>query len=79
MKQVFAKPEQLSTSLCEEDSVWSDKLLDFHCPLFARKFPSVTAVKVRDTLADCQNKLDIIQCGGSQSKGRRVLSLQHEE
>lgn len=72
VKQVFARPSELSSALCEEDSVWSDKLLDFHCPLFARKFPNITALAIRDMLADCRNRLDIVACSDqNQQKGRQ--------
>lgn len=72
VKQVFAQPSELSSASCEEDSVWSDKLLDFHCPLFARKFPNVTAMAIRDMMADCRNRLDIVACSDqNQQKGRR--------
>ena len=61
-KHMFLRPQQLTSDICEEDSLWSDKLLDFHCPLFARKFPNATAMAVHDLLADCSNKLDFTNC-----------------
>lgn len=61
-KHMFVLPSQLTNSICEEDSAWSDKLLDFHCPLFARKFPNATAMAIRNLYANCQNKLDFINC-----------------
>lgn len=59
---MFVRPQQLTAGLCEEESLWSDKLLDFHCPLFARKFPNSTAMAVQDLLSDCSNKLDFTNC-----------------
>lgn len=59
---MFIPLSQLSVSSCDEESVWSDKLMDFHCPLFARKFPNSTALAIKDLTGDCKNKVDITAC-----------------
>ena len=74
VKTVFARPSDLSSAVCEEENVWSDKLLDFHCPLFARKFPNITSYIVRDVLADCRNRLDIVACSDQNQQSGRAGS-----
>jgi hypothetical protein len=69
---MFVPPSQITPRKCTEDSPWSDRLILYDCPLFARKFPSASAPAVQDLLLDCNAQLDILGC---EERRRRLQSL----
>lgn len=68
---MFVLASEISWRKCTEDSPWSDRLILFDCPLFARKFPPQSALVVKDLLLDCNAQLDILAC--QEARRRRLL------
>lgn len=71
---MFVPADQITHRKCTEDSPWSDRLILYDCPLFARKFPPASAPAVRDLLLDCNAQLDVLDC---EERRRRLLSAHH--
>eukprot|EP00884_Botryococcus_braunii_P016679 jgi/Botrbrau1/3695/Bobra.0008s0022.1 len=69
---MFVPADQITHRKCTEDSPWSDRLILYDCPLFARKFPRSSVRAVQELLLNCDAQLDIVEC---EERHRRLQSL----
>eukprot|EP00884_Botryococcus_braunii_P004622 jgi/Botrbrau1/14160/Bobra.182_3s0100.1 len=65
---MFVQAKEARQELCSLEEAWVPHLLDFGCPLFARKLMPSTAAAVEALYSSCKNQLNILPCG----KGHRL-------
>eukprot|EP00884_Botryococcus_braunii_P009898 jgi/Botrbrau1/1890/Bobra.0005s0006.1 len=66
---MFVPARDAQQSLCLIDNTWVDRMLDWGCELFARKFAPAAASAIQTLYSDCEQHLDILKC----AEGRRHL------
>jgi hypothetical protein len=67
---MFVHAKKVSRDLCLVEDTWMNRVLDWTCPLFARKFKASAASAIEALYSDCKAHLDVLKCNNER---RRLL------